>query len=379
MIRATVVDRTPHARMNGVARYMMGLASHADSGGNSLDLRILSWGREVPAGRWLATFDPARRPSNFATRLNRRFLRPWGQSLSRADVIHYPYHYLPPGWARGRAAKIVTVHGASAYATELWDPERGDRIRSGLRSGAAALAQVVTVSQWSKDELVRHYELPPGQITVIPNGVDLSRFQGGEPLPGSEDADRKGAQSPPYLLHVGPCEPRKNLPRLVRAFGLLRQRLDLPHRLVLAGSPGRDTRELRALVSSLGLEQAVELTGPVSDARLVRLYRGAELFVFPSLYEGFGIPVLEAMACGVPVVTSNCTALPEVAGGAAMLVDDPNSPECIAQACEVALADVKVRADMIRRGLDHVQSYTWRNCAEAHFALYSRCGQQAPD
>jgi len=371
MIRATIIDRTPHLRMNGVARYMLGITTHPNPKSLGCDLRVLNWGRELKVMQWRRQFSPSVKPNRYATRLNRKYLRPLAQRWSHADVIHYPFHYVPDDWTAGRSAKVVTVHGASAFSKDLYEPARGERIKRGLHLGieSNSLAKVITGSEWSKSELVKFFELEAEKIAVLPYGVDLDLFR---PLP---DASHLSPVQRPYLLHVGPCEPRKNLVRLIRAFAQLKHFYKIPHVLVMAGSPGRMTETVQNEIHQLGIADAVVMAGIVNDDALLNLYNGADLFVFPSLYEGFGIPVLEAMACGTPVVTSNSTALPEIAGGAAALVDDPTDVDNLAEVCQQVLNDTTMQETLRQSGLAHVQQYTWHNCAVAHLQLYKQVAE----
>lgn len=379
MIHTLLIDRTPHQRMNGVARYMLGLTSHPDPHAMGIDLRILNWGRELTPERWRQQFAPSVQPHHLATWLNRQLLRPLRQACSRADVIHYPFHYLPSDWTSGAGAKIITVHGASAFSQALWEPERGNGIKRGLHRGIDRLAKIITVSEWSKKEIVEYFGLPSEKVVVIPNGVELERFR-----PLQTPADKQLLDNwlnrvlnikAPYLLHVGPSEPRKNVLTLVRAFAELKQRCRIPHMLVLAGAHGRHATAVAQEIERQGIANAVVKTGSVDDAALVNLYNGADLLIFPSLYEGFGIPVLEAMACGTPVVTANVTALPEIVGDAALLVDDPTDSAALAHLCEKVLGDAGLQARLRESGLAHVQSYSWVRSAAMHLTLYKEIAE----
>lgn len=354
---------------------MMGLTTYPDPDELGVDLRVLNWGRELSADRWRRQFAPSRLPHPLATKLNRSLLRPLAQSRSRADVIHYPFHYLPNDWTVGRGAKIVTVHGASAFSRELWDPKRGERIKRALHSGFNQLAKVITVSEWSRKEIAEQFDLPDEKIVVIPNGVRLELFrpltltaQPRHRLQNALNIER------PYLLHVGPCEPRKNPLKLVQAYAILKHEAGIPHSLVLAGAKGRLTEAAQEEIRRLRLDKSVIMTGPVDDSTLVRLYNSADLFIFPSLYEGFGIPVLEAMACGTPVVASNCAALPEVGHDAVVYIDDPTDSANIAVCIESVLCDARRQKKMRERGLQIVQNYSWRECALRHLQLYRQIG-----
>jgi glycosyltransferase involved in cell wall biosynthesis len=252
-------------------------------------------------------------------------------------------------------------------------------LKQQIHSGLSKLACVITVSQWSKREVVAAYDLQPDLVKVIPNGVDLTRFR---LLPRDDKAKAQSWLQETlgieglYLLYVGPCSPRKNTLGLVQAFGLLKQRQYIPHRLVLAGGPGQYLPTVKAEVARLNLTDDVVFAGLVDDETLVRLYNVASAFVFPSLYEGFGLPVLEAMACGTPVVTSNCTALPETAGDAAALVEDPRDVGSLAGAIQQVLEDSVVRDTLVQRGLARAREFSWQACATAHLKLYRQVAQE---
>jgi glycosyltransferase involved in cell wall biosynthesis len=168
------------------------------------------------------------------------------------------------------------------------------------------------------------------------------------------------------LLHVGHTQPRKNLPTLLRALVLLRQQ---GTQVILAQIGGQPDASQRELIQELGLERAVHFVGPLPDKDLVTLYGVAEVFVFPSFYEGFGLPPLEAMACGVPVVCSNVASLPEVVGDAALAVD-PHDVQALAEAIERVLADPALAAELRQRGLERARQFTWERTAQATLAVY---------
>lgn len=216
--------------------------------------------------------------------------------------------------------------------------------------------RIITVSKFSKDRLAEYCRVPSEKIAVIPHGVD-ARFR---PLPAEEVADTRRQLGLPrhYALYVGNLAARKNLRRLLDAWAIVSPRRPEVS-LVLAGTANHMFRDaaLEALPSS------VVLAGYVDDAHLPAFYSGAELFVLPSLYEGFGLPVLEAMACRTPVIASNTTSLPEVAGGAALLVD-PYSVESLADGLSRVLTDSQLREDLAQRGLEHARSFNWNRTAE---------------
>lgn len=208
-------------------------------------------------------------------------------------------------------------------------------------------ATVLTVSEYSKSELVEWSGISPGKVVVVGNGV------------GPEYSPYGDKHSPgyPYLFYIGNRKPHKNIPRLLKAFASSGVSRDM--RLLMSGHPDEETSRL---INSLGLNGAVEFAGVIPDARLPEYYRGAAALVFPSLYEGFGLPPLEAMASGLPVVTSNGTSLPEVVGDAAVLVD-PEDVESIADGIRRVVQDEGLRRELTLRGIERSRSFTWDSCA----------------
>jgi glycosyltransferase involved in cell wall biosynthesis len=186
-------------------------------------------------------------------------------------------------------------------------------------------------------------------------------------------AERFGLRGP-FVLAVGVLQPRKNLPRLIRAFGRVAR--EAPHALALVGKPGWAHEELKRAVAASGLGSRVKFTGYVPDADLPVLYNAAELFVYPSLYEGFGLPPLEAMACGTPVVTANVTSLPEVVGDAALAVD-PTDELALADAIGRALTDEALRERLRTAGLAHAALFSWERTAALTLQVYHRVREGA--
>jgi len=231
--------------------------------------------------------------------------------------------------------------------------------------GAAA---VITDSERSREDILTHLSVKPGRVVSIPLAADR-RFR---PLPAAEIAPvlHEYGVGQPYILYVGALESRKNLPRLLAAYARLREWSE-QWRLVIVGARKWKFSPIFDTVQALGLEPHVHFTGYVADEHLPALYAGADLFAFPSLYEGFGLPVLEAMACGTPVVTSNTSSLPEVAGDAAILVD-PTDVEQIANAMWLVLSQPDVAAALREKGLARAAQFTWERTARETIAVYER-------
>jgi glycosyltransferase involved in cell wall biosynthesis len=227
--------------------------------------------------------------------------------------------------------------------------------------------RVVTDSQDACADLARFLGLPAEKLRVVPLGVSEA-FRPIGPEQAAAVAARFGLNGP-YVLAVGTRQARKNQAGLVAAFCALRDELP-EHCLAIAGPTIWREDRLREQVAALGMESRVRLLGYVPDEALPALYSAASLFVFPSLYEGFGLPVLEAMACGTPVVCSNRSSLPEVAGEAALLVD-PTSRDELAGAIRRALLDVDLRDGLRERGLARAREYTWQRTASRMVDVYN--------
>jgi glycosyltransferase involved in cell wall biosynthesis len=266
----------------------------------------------------------------------------------RPSVSHFLY-VVPPR-APGRVA--LTVHDLSfERRPELMS--RSDRLlfRSLVPRSVRRADRVLVGSEWTRADLVERYGIPEQKVVVTPYGVD--------PVFGTDGPARDGT---PYVLFVGGLQPRKDPTTAVDAL----TKLDPDLRLVFAGPPLRKSRELVDHVRRLRLSSRVEFTGYVAKSELAALYRGAACLVLPSLYEGFGLPLVEAMASGTPVVATTAGALPEIAGGAAVLVE-PGDAEGLAAGVERALAD---RERLVAAGLERSTRYSWAETARRTLAVY---------
>ncbi len=282
----------------------------------------------------------------------------------RVDLLHVQYN----GPRLRDPVLVTTVHDVTfRLHPESFSLKDRLLLDWGLRSTLSVAAEVLAVSECTALDIERTYGVERDRITVTYNALPPG-FAAPEPEAVPPVLARHGIDFP-YALFVGVLQPRKNVARIVRAFCSARQRADLPHRLAIAGKRGWLSAEIDAAISEAG--DAIRLLGYVPDEDLPALYAGADAFLFPTLYEGFGIPVLEAFACGTPVVTSNVSALPEVAGDAALLVK-PTSLEEISSAIEAALCDDALRERLRRRGLERVRRFDWRQTAELTLQAYER-------
>jgi glycosyltransferase involved in cell wall biosynthesis len=226
---------------------------------------------------------------------------------------------------------------------------------------------IIAISKCTKGDLIRYYSVPSEKIKVIYEGVD-ARFQ---PVTEPDALARVRAiygLPERFILYVGTIEPRKNLSTLLEAYRLLREE-GLEHRLIIVGRKGWLYRDFFQRLRRLGLEGEVIFPGFVSDEDLPALYSAADLFVFPSLYEGFGLPPLEAMACGTPVIASNSSSLPEVIGDAGIMVD-PLDVGGLLRAIELVLRDERMRRGMRARGLKQAAKFSWERAAAMTMEVY---------
>jgi glycosyltransferase involved in cell wall biosynthesis len=274
----------------------------------------------------------------------------------KADLFHAPHYVLPP---LTPCRSVVTIHDCIHLRFPQYLPNRLGYAyaRGALWVAAHRSARVLTVSEASKRDILRYFRVPESKITVIPNAID-ERFSEQPPADEVMRVRERYQLNDPFILYAGNIRPHKNLERLIEAFHTIR-RGDLAHvKLLIIGDEISKYAALRRTVHRYKLHKHVRFFGFVPDATLAILYRLARVFVFPSLYEGFGLPPLEAMASGTPVITSNVSSLPEVVGDAAMLID-PYEPDAIAGAMRRVLSDDRLRDDMRERGLARARAFSW--------------------
>lgn len=313
-------------------------------------------------------------PGRYASQLCHTLL-PWGAALDLpVDVVHFTDYRV----VRTRTPSVATVHDAIPLKHPDWVGGRWRHLKNwALRTTVARADHFIAVSRYAMAELIEYYRLPPDRISVVPCGIDPAWLQ---PLPTDLAKRRQTLQLPgqPYFLFVGTFQPRKNLDRIIAAHQSLPASLQQAHPLVVVGQPGWDcdhtVQHLRTLQATGA--PVVWLAGVRDRDNLRAIYAGALALAFPSLYEGFGIPVLEAYACGTAVLTATAASLPEVAGDAALLVD-PERTDAIAEAMRQLAEDTALRQTLARRGLARAQSYTWANTARELRAIYRELSASA--
>ncbi|HTJ74423.1 MAG TPA: glycosyltransferase family 1 protein [Acidimicrobiales bacterium] len=346
----------------GAGRYVLALAA-ALAGRDDVDLTVVS--RTDDAGRWpspVAARAPSRRPVRLA----------WEQAALPAIVrnlgvdVHHAPHYTMP--LVSPCPVVVTVHDLSFFTHPEWhERTKVAFFRSAIRTSARRAAALIAVSQATATRLAE-LVAPRVPVHVVPHGVDHARFRPAGPADHDADAAvlaRLGLR-PPYLAFLGTLEPRKDVPTLVRAFDLVAARVP-ELTLVLAGAPGWGAGAIEAAISAAAHRARIRRPGYVAEADIPALLRGAAAVTYPSLEEGFGLPVLEALACGAPVVTTSGTVMEEVAAGAAVLAR-PGDPASLARAIEEAVAADP--GERRARGLAVAAGHTWAASAAAHAGVY---------
>ena len=300
--------------------------------------------------------------------IQEQFSIPWALAQARVDLFHAPHYVVSP---LTRVPFVVTIHDCIHLRFPQYLPNRLGYAYawSSMWLATHRASRVLTVSEASKRDILRYYSIPDRKIDVIYNAID-DRL-GEEPSPEDIERVRDRYQlNAPYVLYAGNIKPHKNLERLIEAFHTLRQDPDLQHvKLLIIGDEISKYATLRRAVHRYKLHKHVRFFGFVPDKTLAVLYRLARVFVFPSLYEGFGFPPLEAMASGTPVITSNVSSLPEVVGDAALLID-PLNPAELADAIRRVLMDSDLREDLRQRGRRRVQEFSWERSVRRVREIY---------
>lgn len=288
---------------------------------------------------------------------------------TKADITQFFNYAVPPG-VNGK--RVTFFHDMSYLSyphtvscrTRIW-------LRLCMKKSCRHADHIVTVSAFSKSEIVKYLKIPAEQVTVIPCAVDHSVFHPDYEKEQIRRARKKYGIRQEYFLYMGTIEPRKNLERLIGAYARLHRKYRKVPQLVLAGRKGWLCADIYKKAQKLGLGQNILFTGYVAQEDSPLLLCGAKAFLFPSLYEGFGIPPLEAMACATPVVASNAASLPEVVGDAGLLVN-PESEEEICGAMERMMYDTECRERLRKAGMERAGEYTWEKSAAMLMEVYRK-------
>ena len=275
---------------------------------------------------------------------------------AKADLFHAPHYVLP---ALTPGPSVVTIHDCIHLMFPQYLRHRLGYVyaRAAMWTAAHKSERIFTVSEQSKRDILKFFKVPPEKIVVTPNAID-DRLNVEPSAERVKQIRERYQLSHEYILYVGNIKPHKNLERLIEAFDYVRSQGRSELELLIIGDEISKLQPLRRAVHKYGLHRSVRFHGFVPHETLAVLYRLASVFVFPSLYEGFGLPPLEAMACGTPVVTSNVSSLPEVVGDAAITVD-PYSAPAIAEGILKVLHSSHLRAELRQRGFARVREYSW--------------------
>jgi glycosyltransferase involved in cell wall biosynthesis len=296
---------------------------------------------------------------------------PWVLHRERPDVFHAPHYVLPPA---ARCRSVVTIHDCTHLMFPQYLPSRAAYAyaRASMWSAVRRSHRILTVSEASKRDIIHFFGVPADKIVVAYNAID-ERFRTAPPEEDVARVRERYQLHHEFVLYVGNIKPHKNLVRLIEAFDMLRQRGFDALKLLIIGDEISKLPALRRAVHSHKLHKHVRFLGFQPDETLAILYRLAAVFVFPSLYEGFGLPPLEAMACGTPVVTSNVSSLPEVTGDAAVLVD-PYDVRAIADGIERVLTDPALSQELREKGIARSREFSWeRSVARTHELYQEVC------
>jgi glycosyltransferase involved in cell wall biosynthesis len=284
----------------------------------------------------------------------------------RPDLLHVQY----TGPLFSAAPLVVSVHDVSFLEyPQYFTRFRSLQLRLTVQQTVQRAARVLTPSDYSRRAILKHYRIPEDKVVVVPNAV-ASQFRPIEREVARAAIQRKFGFRRPFVLSVGDLQPRKNHLGLLRAFeDMVQAEPRLPHDLVFVGKETWYSRDLHRAVNRSPVRDRVHFTGFVEDADLVKFYGACDMFVFPSFYEGFGLPILEAMACGRAVACSRATAMPEVANAAGILFD-PSSKEEIARAMLDVLLNPELRARLERLGLHRAAAFSWEKSAAQTLEVY---------
>ncbi|HEY64534.1 MAG TPA: glycosyltransferase family 4 protein [Caldilineae bacterium] len=372
MLIGVDASRALRARRTGTERYSLELIRHLLALDKRHHWRLYSQSPPAPG-----LFAVHERVSWRVIRLPRLWTHvglSWEMLRCPPDVLFVPAHVLPL-WRPRRT--VVTVHDLGYHHYPEAHPWRQRTYLEWSTWWNAHVADVVLAdSQATCEDLIAAYRVDPERVVVVYPGRDESLRRVEDPQALEVVRTRYGL-SQHYILYVGTLQPRKNLVRLIRAFARLvggAEGFPSDLELVLAGRPGWLSDSILAEPRRLGIEGRVRFPGYVADEDLAALISGAQIFAYPSLYEGFGFPVLEAQACGVPVLTSRASSLPEVAGDAAWLVD-PEDEEAITDGLRRLLSDPALREDLIARGYANVRRFSWDRTAREVLDILERVGE----
>ncbi|MFN8494221.1 MAG: glycosyltransferase family 1 protein [Caldilineaceae bacterium] len=371
------IDYTPAIRQRaGIGRIIRGQVQALIERNPGYTLRLFVAGQVTSADRQAAPL-----PLHTTPISERNLVRLWHRLNSPLppvnwftggplDLFHATDFVLAPSSARH---KLLTVHDlAFLFYPEAAMPSLHRYLNVVVPRSVRRADHILADSQHTANDLQAQWRVPAEKITVVQGAVDHTQFQPvADPRKQMAVRIRYGIGDAPFIMALSRLEPRKNFVRLIEAFHRARQAAKLPHKLVIGGSKGWLYDQIFARVQELGLTEQVLFPGFIEDADLAALYSAAEFFAYPSLYEGFGLPILEALACGTPVLTADNSCLPEAGGPGALYVkaEDSNS---IAEGLVKLAQDAHLRQQLRRAGAAHSAQFTWQRSAEQLLTAYQK-------
>ncbi|MEO6454285.1 MAG: glycosyltransferase family 1 protein [Ginsengibacter sp.] len=303
---------------------------------------------------------------------------PYHVKRDKIDVLHCPAN-AGPLWLTGKTKLVITIHDIMymlprsilSSSPSLYQNLGRKYLKWVVPTVAKRAAKVITISNYSKSDILKHIPINKNKIHVIyeapgPNFRELNVLS-------KQDSIKRFGLSPLYILSFGALDPRKNTALVIEAFSKFRLKSKSSHQLVIVGLSEMQKQYFLKQITTLGISSSVILLGFVSEEELVALYNGAYLLLYPSLYEGFGFPILEAMACGTPVISSAVTSIPEIAGEAAILVN-PTDIEAIAEAIHRLTKDKPFREKLILMGYSRASEFSWAKAAKESLEVYTKIG-----
>ena len=298
-------------------------------------------------------------------------LLPYAMRKEKYDVVHVPGHRMP---LHKRHKTVITIFDlAYIYFRDCFKPMHYARLKYFTERSLSKADRIIAISESTKQDIVREYHINPDKINVVYLGVDPTQFPVIVPEVVS-DIKKKHSLKDEYIVHVGTMQPRKNLMRLIAAFDAIKGSSHADLQLVLIGKKGWMYKDIFSLVQELHLERDVILLDYVDNNTLSGIMRGAKALVYPSLYEGFGLPILEAFSCGLPVIASRSSSLPEI-GGDAVIYFDPYNTDEIIHAISELLEDADKRAEMAQKGRERVNLFSWEKTARETIEAYEKVQQ----
>jgi len=282
----------------------------------------------------------------------------------KPDVLFVPSHLVP---IIHPERTVVTLHDLGfKHFPELYPPHEIFYHNWGMNYSARHAKKIIAISEFTKHDLMKTYNIESDKIAVIYEGCNFDLFK---PNPV--------AKKKPYIFYIGRLEEKKNVAGMIKAYGILRQEEKIKHQFILAGSPGYNYEKIEAEIKKLpkDVQKDIILLGYISEEKYVKYLQEADVFFFCTFFEGFGLPIVEAMACGTPVVTSNVSSMPEIAANAALLID-PRKPFEMAAALSNIINNSNVRQSLILKGRVRSKIFTWESCARKTLAVLKEVAKE---